>query len=602
MSTLLTLGIILSATDKLSPILASSSSNLDKLDSKIGSVSANITKLGTASLALGLAITAPLKSALNDYQNLAAAQGDIASLGIDDSGIKAITKSAREFSNEFAGTTAPEFIKASYDIKSGISSLTDEGVAKFTKLSALTASATKSTTGEMTELFALGYGIFKNANEDDFEFGERMSAQIARATLAFRTDGGDLTLGISNIGAQAKKMGVSLSEELSIIGNAKGAFKTASEAATGYRAFLDGASSAQDKLGLSFTDSEGKMLPMVQVLQKIKDKYGDGLGTLAAQKEIKDAFGSGEAVKIVNALVDKTYDLTKSQKELENATMNNVKAMAKARNKGKEFVILGQQMNNVSTLIGGAFAPLALSLSETIGGVVKSVSSWMEENEELSSTIFTGIAVIGGLLTVLGSVGVVVGAVGMAMPFLSGGIGLLTGSFGFLGTAIKVVSSAFLTNPIGLAVTAIATAAYLIYDNWEPISEFFINLWDGIGTAAEPVLNWLESKIGAVTEIISSISSFFGLGGDISATVKPVSSKANNTSIENIQKDVLSSNISNSNQLIYNNNRSNQGSSKVIHNTPTYHIVVTSPTNNVDVIKAIKEHEHNQRNRQYEDE
>ncbi len=619
MSTLLTLGIILSATDKLTPILGGASSSLDKLDSKIGAVSANITKLGTASLALGLAITAPLKGALDDYQNLAAAQGEIASLGIDDSGIKAITKSAREFSNEFAGTTAPEFIKAAYDIKSGISSLSDTAVGEFTKTAALTATATKSNTAEMTSLFATGYGIYRKQFEDfgastvdgwndlsdeekDIKFGEYFSGGIAGAVQAFKTDGGQMSASMSALGATATNAGVSFAEQLSILGTLQQTM-SGSEAATKYKSFLNAAVGASDKLGISFTDVNDKLLSTPEILEKLKNKYGDTLSAIE-KDEIKDAFGTDEAVAMIDILYDKTGDLKNGMQELNKITANGTqvtKEMAKAMNKGKEFDLLGQQMNNVSTLIGGAFAPLALSLSETIGGVVKSVSSWMEENEELSSTIFTGIAVIGGLLTVLGSVGVTVGAVGMAMPFLSGGIGLLTGSFGFLGTAIKVVSSAFLTNPIGLAVTAIATAAYLIYDNWEPISEFFINLWDGIGTAAEPVLNWLESKIGAVTEIISSISSFFGLGGDISATVKPVSSKANNTSIENIQKDVLSSNVSNSNQLIYNNNRSNQGSSKVIHNTPTYHIAVTNPTNNVDVVKAIKEHEQNQKNRQYED-
>lgn len=39
-----------------------------------------------------------------------------------------------------------------------IASLTDEGVAQFTQLAALTGKATKSTTEEMGSLFATGYG------------------------------------------------------------------------------------------------------------------------------------------------------------------------------------------------------------------------------------------------------------------------------------------------------------------------------------------------------------------------------------------------------------------------------------------------------------
>jgi len=515
MEKMLALGVVLSATDMLSPALGRAGKNVGKLEGKIKALGAGITKLGTASLALGTAITTPLGAALTSYQDVAKAQGDIASLGIDDSGIKKITKAAMEFSNQFAGTTAPDFIKASYDIKSGIASLSDEGVAQFTKLSAMTASATKSTTEEMTKLFALGHGIFKNANETDFEFGDRMSAQIAQAVQAFRTDGSDLTLGISNIGAQAKKMGVSLSEELAIIGNAKSAFNSASEAATGYRAFLDGAASAQDKLGLSFTDSEGKMLPMVQVLQKIKDKYGDDLGSLEVQQELKKAFGSSEAVKIVNALIDKTDDLTKSQKQLQNATLDNVKAMALARNKGKEFDILGQKMGNLSAVIGQSFAPIALKASEIIGGVITKIQKWTTANPELTKTITTVLAVGGGLLTVFGVIGISVGAITMALPALATAFGVVSGAVGFLGSTMAFVGRIFLMNPIGLAVTTIGAAAYIIYKNWGTIKGFFSDMWDGIKSIFSSTIDFIKTylgwtPLGAILNSWQPISNFFG--------------------------------------------------------------------------------------------
>ncbi|MBO3282610.1 hypothetical protein, partial [Intestinimonas butyriciproducens] len=69
---------------------------------------------------------------------------------------------------------------AAYDIKSGIASLTDEGVAQFTELAGLTAKATKSTTGEMTSLFATGYGIYKGYYSElsDLEFGEMFAGGI----------------------------------------------------------------------------------------------------------------------------------------------------------------------------------------------------------------------------------------------------------------------------------------------------------------------------------------------------------------------------------------------------------------------------------------
>jgi len=794
MSGLLTLGVVLSAVDSLSPVLGTATGNLNKLENRISSVSANITKLGTASLALGTAITAPLKGALDDYQNLAVAQGEIASLGIDDSGIKSITKSAREFSNEFAGTTAPAFVKASYDIKSGISTLSDTAVGEFTKTAALTATATKSSVGEMTSLFATGYGIYRKQFEDfgastvdgwgelsdeekDIKFGEYFSAGIAGSVQAFKTDGAQMSASMSALGATATNAGVSFAEQLSILGTLQQTM-SGSEAATKYKSFLNAAVGAGDKLGVTFTDANDKLLSTPEILETLREKYGDTLDAME-KDEIKKAFGSDEAVAMIDILYSKTDTLKGGMEDLNKTTANGTEItnkMAKAMNKGKEFDLLGQQMNNVSTLIGGAFAPLALSLAETIGGVVNSVSSWMQENEELSSTIFTGVAIIGGLLTVVGSVGVAVGAAGMAMPFLAGGIGLVSSSFTMLGTVMGVVGKIFLMNPIGLAATAIAGAAYLIYSNWEPIGGFFSGLWNGVKSIFSSAINIVKNYLGwtplgmilnnwtpisgffsglwdGVTSIFSRAwsgikSSFFGvvdfikspfvaffdwmatkfewvtdtvgfvvdkvsgIGKGISDTVGGigdsigdglksasdwfkfgddtkveapidaksmglsmeqtaltpsvleatrlqrelgsqeaydayvstkveapidaksmglsmeqttltpsvleatklkqelgsqeaydayVSTKGTNRSIEKTQQEVLNSNVSSTNEYMYTNNQANRSESRVIHNEPTYHITVTNPNSDVDVVRAMKEYERRQKNKSYED-
>ena len=63
-----------------------------------------------------------------------------------------------------------------------------------------------------------------------------------------------------------------------------------------------------------------------------------------------------------------------------------------------------------------------------------------------------------------------------------------------------------LTNPIVLAITAIAMAAYLIYKNWAPIKDFFVGLWNGI--------------VAATSAGIEAVVGFFGSGiRNISATI-----------------------------------------------------------------------------------
>ncbi|MDD3770466.1 MAG: phage tail tape measure protein [Sulfuricurvum sp.] len=418
------------------------------------------------------------------YSDLTQAQGEIASLGIGDNGIAAITAEAKAFSNQWAGTTAPDFIRASYDIKSGISSLSDTAVGKFTSMSALTASATKSTTAEMTKLFALGHGIYRQQFGSDIEFGEQFSAAISQAVKAFRTDGSDLSGGLSALGAVATSFGIGLSEQLAILGTAKGAFNSASEAATSYRAFLNGAGKAQKELGLTFIDSQGKMLPMSRILQKIKDKYGD-ISKVSTMDKIKKAFGSDEAVKMLTAMIDKTGDLEQSISDLDGAMKNGTKTteeMAKAMQRGKGMELLDQQIGNLSATIGEAFAPAVESVSGAIGKLVGWIGGLSEENKTLFGYVAIGIGVVGGLATALGAVGIVVMGVSTALPTLGAAMTLALG-------------------PIGLIAAGVAAVAYAVYSNWTPLKTWSTNLWKSF-----------SSKASAAWAVIKNLFSWTPLG------------------------------------------------------------------------------------------
>lgn len=61
----------------------------------------------------------------------------------------------------------------------------------------------------------------------------------------------------------------------------------------------------------------------------------------------------------------------------------------------------------------------------------------------------------------------------------------------FAAGGFRAIGAAIAANPIGLAVTAIAIGASLIYDNWEPISAFFSGLWDSAIDAGKRFVDWL---------------------------------------------------------------------------------------------------------------
>ncbi|MCF6207740.1 MAG: phage tail tape measure protein, partial [Sulfurovum sp.] len=480
----------------------------DLLNKKMQRLGLTLSKYGALSAAAGRMATGKLMDTVSAFKEVQKAQGDIASLGIDTDGIDKITASAKKMSKQYAGVTMPEFIRASYDIKSGIASLSSEGVAKFTEFAAMTGRATKSTTEEMTKLFALGYGIFKRTDETDMEFGERFSASIATAVQAFRTDGNDLTLGLSNIGAVAKKMRVSLSEELAVIGNAKDAFNSASEAGTAYRSFLSNAVQAQEKLGISLTDTSWKLLPMRMILEQVRKKFGD-LDAME-MKQLKEAFGSDEAVKIITALMDKTDNLAASERKLASAKMSTVEAMAKSRNKGHEFTLMMQKLSVLSSTIGKKLSPVF----DAVAGKIAVVADKLERfvNSPLGKWTVYAVTGLSALALTLGAVGLAAGAFAAYIGYAGKALALFK-LFGTMATTGMLLLQAAMS-PIVLTVAAIAAAVYLIIDNWSGMSRWFGTLWSSVVDTFKQASEWIgkliTDPIGTISLAWSNLAVWFG--------------------------------------------------------------------------------------------
>jgi hypothetical protein len=69
-----------------------------------------------------------------------------------------------------------------------------------------------------------------------------------------------------------------------------------------------------------------------------------------------------------------------------------------------------------------------------------------------------------------------------------------------------VLGRALLLNPIGLAVTAIAAGAFLIWKNWETLGPKFEGLWQGIKATVGPV--W-DSVVGSIDRAWTRIQAIF---------------------------------------------------------------------------------------------
>lgn len=259
------LSVVLGLVDNMSKGLSSTTDRVKNSTKAISEAFGTVQKAGAVLGGIGASIVTAGYATVQSTFETQDALGELASLGVTD--LEAVESAAKSFSDTWAGTTKSDFITAAYDIKSGIASLTDEGVADFTELAALTGKATKSTTEEMGSLFATGYGIYKGAYEDmsDLDFGEMFSAGISTAVKNYKTAGTEMASAISVLGATATNNKISMEEQLAILGQLQTTM-SGSEAATKYKAFLNAAASAGEKLGLSFVDANNQLLGTPEIL------------------------------------------------------------------------------------------------------------------------------------------------------------------------------------------------------------------------------------------------------------------------------------------------------------------------------------------------
>lgn len=538
------LSVIVNMVDNLSgaaeKMSGATKGSLEKLNSTFGTMQ----KAGAIMTGAGAALTGvALKTvtATFDTQN---ALAELSSLGVED--LKAVEAAAKSFSDQWAGTSKADFITASYDIKSGISSLSDEGVAEFTKLAALTGKATKSTTEEMGSLFATGYGIYKGFYEDlsDMEFGEMFSAGISTAVKNYKTSGSQMAASISMLGATATNNNVPLEEQLAILGQLQTTM-SGSEAATKYKSFLNQAARAGEALGLTFLDTNNQLLSMPEILTELKSKYGDTIDAVE-KRELKQAFGTDEAVALIDLLYNNVETLDGGIQDLQQSMKSGISVteeMAAAINDTPEqkFQVLKQQIHNNVEELGGSLLPVVNQALDKVNGLIQKGGEWISSNQDTIQSIMRIVAFLGVFLTIGGTVLTVVGTIGKAVLAAKNFIMAAKGAWAAL-------SGAFASTPVGwivLAIVALVAAFVVLWNKSEAFRGFWIDLfnrckdtvmqaWQSIKPALEtlgqkfmelyqalqPILKVLGTILGAVLTV--ALGAFVGTFQGIVASLTPV--------------------------------------------------------------------------------
>lgn len=500
---------------------------IDQITRPIAKISQGLSGLasnyqaGTMQMASGIGGIAAsgyaLQNALMPAIEMDRALGEVKSLGVQNDALKLLANNSYDYALKY-GESSTDFVRSSYDIQSAIAGLNASDLSRFTMASNVLAKGTKADAATITSYMGTMYGIFKN---DAMQMGEgawveRLTGMTATAVQAFKTDGKKMADAFGALGASAGL--APLQEQMAIMGTLQATMQ-GSESATKYKSFLAGVGKAQDALNLKFTDSHGAMLPIVDILNKIKGKYGDVI-SVAEGDELAKAFGSQEAVSMVKLLLNDINGLSGSINMLGKVKgMEQAEKMASAMTDQSER--LAQSWYVIRAAIGSAILPAFNSFVGKIADMGTSVIWFTDMFPNITRWLgyvavgFTLAVAAGGLFTVMMGAGkMAMTAWGLGVMMWTGASALFTSGLATMRGVLLALNIAMYANPIGLIVAGIAAAVIavgaLIYywddlkatmGEWgwvQSIVGIFDTVWGGVKSVFNDTINWIIDKLNLI--------------------------------------------------------------------------------------------------------
>lgn len=480
---------IISLNDQLSAPLKGVMKTIDDLG-KRGEDAIRRIGLGTAGI---IATGAAMKNALDPAIDFNRALNEIKATGREQAGLDKITDFALDFSATYGGA-ATDVVNSTNEIARAIDGLTDSELVAFSKSSNILAKATGSDVKAMGSYISQLYGIFGDeaAKIGKEKWVEQISAQATVTANKFKSSGESLMQAYTNLGSSAKDHGIKTAEQFAVIGNLQNVFE-GGLAGTKYAAFLSGAVKAQSKLGLSFLDSQGKMLPMIDILEKIKGKYGE----LNSENlyELQKAFGTKEAAQVINNLLPKIDTLKADIAEIDKMkTLDDAMAISKTvTDSWMRFTAIFQ---NIKIAIGTQILAKLEPVMNRIADMGQEFTNWLRAYKNIARWI--GYAV-----------GALIGFTG-----LTAALTLMSGIVSAIGVAFS-----FLVSPVMLVVGAVIGLGIVIYKFHSQFMAFIAGFIEGFkmaGVSFAPLFSAFAIVWSALQRIGSTIGRIIGLFGSAS--------------------------------------------------------------------------------------
>lgn len=409
----------------------------------------------------------------------------------------------------------------------------------FTRTSAMMAEAFEADPGELAEQMGKIAGLYKipipaiSGLGDAINWLDDNAISKGADIISFLTRTGGVAGAVKITGTEMAALGstlLTMGERTETAGTAVNAmiqkFAAADKGTAKFRAALRdiGLTPTEVQMGMQ-TDAQGTIMRVM-----------DAIGSLPAESRLGimvDLIGlehSDTLAKLAGNMDEYRRQVALAHSEESKGSMSREFA-ARLETTGAQAQLAANRVRELAINIGSALLPGINSALNTIGPLVSVVADLAARFPRVTSVVVGAVVGLGALriATLVGAYaftflrGGVLGAMGMFYRFApaaalagtsstaaAGGATLLGRAMMFVGRSILWVGRAMLLNPIGLAVTAIAGAAILIYKYWEPIKDFFANLWGGVKATFASVFDWIVGKFGVLMNLPGAIKSRIG--------------------------------------------------------------------------------------------
>lgn len=380
-------------------------------------------------------------------------------------------------------------------------------------------------TADISSNILSGFGL------DPAEMG-RVGDVLTATTTRANVDLEMLGESMKYVAPQARAMNMSLEQSAAMAGLLGNVGIQGSQAGTTLRAMVTrlaaptaAAAGALADLGVNAKDAQGNLRGIPRILTDVA-RATEEMGNADRAAYLKDIFGEEPGAGMAELIAQQgSAGIEQFVEILTNAAGENARvAKTMADNIGGDLKSLKSAWEEVGISITDTNNGPLRDLIQNVTAITRGVGRWINENPRLAGTIAKVAAILAVLVTAGGALTLmlasILGPIAMVrygMALVGPQILMAGKAFLWLGGVFRTVSMFLLANPIGVAIAAIAAAAYLIYRYWEPIKAFFLGLWqqvknafdNGISGVAQLLINW--SPLGLLYQGITTALSALGV-------------------------------------------------------------------------------------------